>query len=175
MSERYRTIAFLFYPESAPVESLIDRIKESHVPAFVSPLHQPDDKELKPHYHVLLMFDTQQSVKYLHDLVLSLGGANGYFIHPPKRQYARYLLHLDDPDKEQFNESVISLNGADYSPYYFKSEDLENGSKIVSVLLYIRDNNITNFRCLVEGLIDDFEALHLVTKNVLFFNSYLKS
>lgn len=174
MSERYRTIAFLFYPENAPLDSLIDRIKESHVPAFISPLHQPDDKEKKEHHHVLLMFDTQMGVSYLHDLVLYLGGANGYFIHPPKRQYARYLLHLDDPDKEQFSESVISLNGADYSPYFFSSEDLENGAKIFSLLNFIRDNNITNFRNLVEQL-NDFESIYFVSRNVIFFNTYLKS
>lgn len=174
MSDRYRTIAFLFYPETAPVEFLLDRIKESHVPAFVSPLHQPDEKEKKEHYHVLLMFDTQMSVKYLHDLVLFLGGANGYFVHPPKRQYARYLLHLDDPDKEQFQDTVISLNGADYTPYFFSNEDIESGVKICNILHFIRDNNITNFRQLVEAL-TDFESIYFVSRNVIFFNTYLKS
>lgn len=174
MADRYRTIAFLFYPEDAPLDFLLDRLKESHVPAFVSPLHQPDDKELKEHYHVLLMFDSQQGVKYLHDLVLYLGGANGYFVHPPKRQYARYLLHLDDPDKEQFSESVTCLNGADFSPYIFSSEDVETGAKLSSILQFIRDNSITNFRCLVEGL-EDYESIYFVSRNVLFFNTYLKS
>ena len=175
MSERYRTIAFLSYPENQPLDNLLDKIKESHIPAFVSPLHSPDEKHSKPHYHVLLMFDTQRGVNYLHDLVLSLGGANGFFITPPKRQYARYLVHLDDPDKEQFTESVIALNGADFRPYLFQSEEIENSADLYCVLRFIGDNNIVNFRQLVQALGSDYDALSVVRKNVLFFNLYLKS
>lgn len=174
MSDRYRTIAFLFYPESAPFDSLIDKIKDSHIPAFVSPLHAPDDKETKPHYHIMLMFDAQRSVAYLHSLVLSLGGANGYFISPPKRQYARYLLHLDDLDKEQFTDSVIALNGADYKPFLYKSDDEQICSSMSRIIDKINVWHISSFRGLVLRYKDDFDSLNIIRKNCHFFNLYLK-
>lgn len=81
----------------------------------ISPLHTPDKENPFEHYHVV----------YKHSNTITLEGArkaivggifkNDYLLllHHP-RLYQRYLIHLDDPDKEQFSagrESIEIING----------------------------------------------------------------
>ena len=60
-SGRTRNYATVVYPESAPSD-WIDKLTECFVPAFISPLHDkdinPGGEPKKPHYHVIIMFDS---------------------------------------------------------------------------------------------------------------------
>lgn len=116
--ERVRNFASVVYPESA-VENWIDILNDLHVAAFISPLHDkdidPDGNVKKPHYHIMLMFegkkDFENQVKPIFDTI----GAVGREYIQSLRGYARYLCHLDNPEKHQYNVGdVISLAGADY-------------------------------------------------------------
>ena len=114
---RTRNCATVVYPESAP-ENWFDILVEHKIPAFISPLHNADTNPTgevkKEHYHVLIMFDNVKTVDQATDIFKSIGGV-GCEVVKSLRGYARYLCHLDNPEKFQYNTSdVKALCGADY-------------------------------------------------------------
>lgn len=115
---RTRNFATVVYPESAPAnwQSILS---EQFVPAFISPLHDkdidPDGKQKKPHWHVMLMFDGVKTTDQAVAVFEKIGGV-GLEIVQSQRGYARYLCHMDNPEKNQYSpEDVRSLCGADYT------------------------------------------------------------
>lgn len=114
---RTRNFATVVYPESAP-ENWQTVLSEQCVPCFVSPLHDkdinPTGEPKKPHYHVLIMFEgvkSEDQAQVIFDLIGGVGCEKVQSI----RGYARYLCHLDNPEKTQYNtEDVVMYGGADY-------------------------------------------------------------
>lgn len=116
-SSRTRNYATVVYPESAP-EGWQQILAEQFVPAFISPLHKddlnPTGEPKKPHYHVLIMFDSVKTMEQAQDIFALIGGV-GCEVVKSIRGYARYLCHLDNPEKAQYEPSeVTNLCGADY-------------------------------------------------------------
>lgn len=114
---RTRNYATVVYPESAP-ESWHSIISESKVPVFISPLHDkdvnPTGEPKKPHFHVLAMWDSVKTKEQAKAFFESFGGV-GCEVVNSLRGYARYLCHLDNPEKEQYKiEDVKQYGGADY-------------------------------------------------------------
>lgn len=165
--KRTRNYATVVYPESAPVD-WINLLREQCVPALVSPLHDKDvnnDGTLKKeHYHVMLLFDgvkTQEQAKEVFELIGGVG------IEPIKcvRAYARYLCHLDNPEKAQYNiDEVIACAGADYYTMINLASDkysaiaemidfsLENGvDSYAQLLMYAKNNREDWFRVLCDN------------------------
>lgn len=96
-----------------------ERLIAMHIPCLISPLHDrdinPDKTTKKPHWHVLVMFETvkdfETQVKPIFD---EIGGVGREQVNSA-RGYARYLCHLDNSDKAQYNpEDVKAYGGADY-------------------------------------------------------------
>lgn len=114
---RTRNFASILYEESAP-NNWRDILQECFVPCFISPFHDkdvnPTGELKKPHYHIIIMFDsvkTSEQAKEIFDKVNAVGCEFVKSI----RGYARYLCHLDNPEKAQYNiEDVTALCGADY-------------------------------------------------------------
>lgn len=116
-SRRSRNFACVVYEDSAP--SAWQQILQDHfVPAFVSPLHDqdidPQDQPKKPHYHVMLMFDALKSVDQAKEVFASIGGVGCEYVESV-RGYARYLCHLDNPEKFPYDPDLVRcFAGADY-------------------------------------------------------------
>lgn len=118
MASRTRNFATVVYPESAP-EDWIEILTQQFVPAFVSPLHDQDNNPTgeikKEHYHVILMFDGVKTTAQATEIFDKIGGVGCETVQSI-RGYARYLCHLDNPEKAQYStEDVRCLCGADYS------------------------------------------------------------
>lgn len=116
-SKRTRNYATVVYPESAPAdwEKLLS---EQYVAAFISPLHDldinPTGEHKKPHFHVLIMFDGPKSKEQAEAIFKKIGGVGCEAVQSI-RGYARYLCHLDNPEKHQYDPSYVkSICGADY-------------------------------------------------------------
>ena len=115
---RTRNFATVVYPESAPTgwqDILIDQF----VPSFISPLHNldvnPTGEVKKEHYHVIIMFDSIKTNEQAKEIFDKIGGVGCERVQSI-RSYARYLCHLDNPEKYQYRvEDVRSLCGADYT------------------------------------------------------------
>lgn len=115
--KRYRNFATVIYPDSAPSD-WEQILAACLVPCFVSPLHDrdlnPTGESKKPHYHVLLTFDGAKSLDQAKDIFDKIGGV-GCEVVNSVRGYARYLCHLDNPEKAQYaTDTVHSYCGADY-------------------------------------------------------------
>lgn len=165
---RTRNFATIVYPESAP-EGWLDILAEQCVPAFVSPLHDrdknPTGEDKKPHYHVLVMFDSVKTAEQACDLFSQIGGV-GYKVVQSLRGYARYLCHLDNEgDKTVYSvEDVKCFSGADYINVIGLATDKykaigemidfceENGVLSYSELLvYCRNERFDWFRVLCDN------------------------
>ena len=116
MSEtKYRFWAFLVYPESAP-ENWVQMLKSTHGMYAISPLHAPDEETKKSHHHVLYAHGAPTTLSAARAAIPSTVPANGY-VEPAKSPvgYMRYLVHLDDPEKQQWDGNPRShievLNG----------------------------------------------------------------
>ena len=115
---RTRNYAAVVYPESAP-ENWQDILTEQFVPAFISPLHDkdinPGGEVKKAHYHVMIMFDGVKTLEQAKSIFTLIGGV-GFEVIQSIRGYARYLCHLDNPEKVQYSvDDVKSFCGADYT------------------------------------------------------------
>lgn len=116
-NSRTRNYACVLYPDSA-VENWKEVLQSHMVQSFISPLHDkdinPDGSVKKAHYHVLLMFDGPKTIEQAEEVFNSVNGV-GCEVVKSLRGYARYLCHLDNPEKYQYDTSdVISICGADY-------------------------------------------------------------
>lgn len=114
---RKRNFATVVYPDSAP-DNWKDILSKHHIPVFISPLHDkdinPTGEEKKPHFHVLMMFEGKKSVDQVTEIFTTFNGV-GCEVVNSVRGYARYLCHLDNPEKAQYSaDGVESLCGADY-------------------------------------------------------------
>lgn len=114
---RTRNYATVVYPESAP-EGWQDTLAEMKIPALISPLHDedvnPDGEIKKAHYHVMIMFEGVKTVEQAEEIFQKIGGV-GCEVVQSIRGYARYLCHLDNPEKHPYSEDdVTALCGVDY-------------------------------------------------------------
>lgn len=75
----------------------------------------PDGSIKKPHYHLVLCFDGVKSDSQVKYFALRYGSANGvYQVVNSIRSMARYLRHLDNPDKYQYPRESVVCSCIDY-------------------------------------------------------------
>lgn len=113
---RTRNFATVVYPESAP-EDWKEILYAHCVPAFISPLHDkdtnPTGEPKKPHYHVIIMFDGKKTIEQATEIFDSINGVGCEKVKSI-RGYARYLCHLDNPEKYQYETSEVQCIASDY-------------------------------------------------------------
>ena len=148
---KYRNFASILYPESMSSD-WYTILEDSCVPAFLSPLHDKDINEdgtsKKAHYHIMFRFDVPQTLQSVQKLCDSLGAINCKHITSP-RGYARYLLHLDNPEKHQYSRDlIVSFGGADYDDTISLSSDKYKA--IAEIIDYCKFNEITSYAVLLD-------------------------
>lgn len=110
--ERGRNFTTLIYEESAKPDWQ-EILRDEHIPcAYIR--HDKDPK--KVHWHIIFAFEGKKSMDQVQELVDKIGGANGQFkpIHS-LRAMARYLCHMDDPDKAQYDSKEVHTIALDYN------------------------------------------------------------
>lgn len=110
---RSRSWATMIYEESAP-ENWLALLEDLHIDAFVSPCHDsdvlPGGEPKKPHWHVLVSFSSVKSREQVKEVFDVIGGVGAEKIES-FRNHARYLCHLDNPDKARYQESDVKAFG----------------------------------------------------------------
>lgn len=114
---RKRNWVFVLYPDSAP-ENWREQLRDMLVPGFISPLHDKDvnadGTPKKPHWHVILTFKGLKSYEQVKAITDKLN-APAPQICKDTRAYARYLCHLDNPEKAQYEPAQVeNMCGTDY-------------------------------------------------------------
>ncbi len=175
---RTRNFATVIYPESAPSDWK-SILSEQCIPCFVSPLHDmdvnPDGEPKKPHFHVMLMFDGVKSIDQVKPIFDLIGGVGCEKV-VSTRGYARYLCHLDNPEKYQYNtEDVIAYGGADYITTIGLTTDKYKA--IGEMIDYCAENNIYSYSRLLEWCrINRFDWFRVLCDSGTFvIKEYLKS
>lgn len=149
---RARTWTFLVYPESAP-NNWRDILDGYHVPWIESPLHDKDvnpndGKPKKAHWHIIMLFDGKKSYEQVKEITDSINA-------PIPRNTAntkglvRYLIHMDNPEKYQYQRKDIKCHsGADIDRYFELS--MSSRTEILGEIEdFIIDNEIDNFADLI--------------------------
>lgn len=176
--ERTRVFATIVYPDSAPTDWR-DKLDNFHVEALISPLHDkdvnPDGTQKKPHYHVLIIFAGVKT-KAQADVIRTAIGGVGWENVASVRGYARYLCHMDNPEKAQYDpENVVEVGGADYQDAIRRAAD---GVKLIREMTdFIRENDVRFYADFFEWCADNrpdwYESL--VTRNTYPVYTYIKS
>ena len=119
---RSRTWAFIIYPESMP-DNWLEIARDLHTPGAISPLHDkdfnPTGEVKKSHYHVLLKFANKKSLDQMLEIVQRFNSN----VFPQAVDnfdgYLRYLIHIDNPEKYQYEpKDIIPLCGLDVENYF---------------------------------------------------------
>lgn len=177
-NNRTRNFATIVYPESAP-RDWMTILAEECVPAFISPLHDrdinPTGEEKKAHYHVMLMFEGVKTFEQATEVFDKIGGV-GCKVVQSVRAYARYLCHLDNADKFEYDVAdVRQLGGADYCTVIGLATDKYKA--IAEMIDFCCDNDIIDYSVLLEyARANHFEWFRVLCDNgTVVVKEYLKS
>lgn len=148
---RAKNYALVVYPDDLP-----DRAKDTWMGSLsslgykmaVSPLHDkdtnPDGEVKKAHWHVLLQGDKAWiNFKTLKELVLTEFDGRGVAVPQSVSNvvgFMRYLVHLDNPEKFQYDKNDIRLfNGATVENAFALSKDDELAIRC-DIIRYVQEN-----------------------------------
>ena len=145
-NERNRNWTFILYPESAP-NNWKEILQEQHINFAVSPCHDkdvnPTGEVKKAHYHVLLIFDGMKSYEQILEITTSLNATIPQKVQSTKA-LIRYFVHIDNPEKYQYNLKDIYVYGTIDVTTPFETSATRYEA-LEEMLDYIEDNGITEF------------------------------
>lgn len=155
-----------------------------HTPAFV--IRHDYDKKItgepkKPHWHILILFGRQVKSNYAQRVADALGAANRYWETVPYRHgYARYMCHLDNPEKYQYSpDDVICFGGADYIEFAVNNVEKSKikNEILIDIIQMVRKSNVHSYAMVVNYAIDsgNMEWLSILRQNGAFIAEYIKS
>lgn len=177
MVSRTRNWASVLYPESA-VDGWREALQECCVKAFVSPLHDKDinadGSPKKPHYHVVLAFNGVKSQEQAQAIFDKLGAVNCIPLNDLVA-YCRYLVHMDNPEKHQYEPSEIQcFGGADWSEMVKTAADRYKA--LNDICEFVVSQDIRSYSNLIDILrVDKYEWFKIACDNTVFLKEYLKS
>lgn len=179
---RARQWSFIGYPGDSLPENYAEILSdEMHLCWVESPVHDADlngdGSEKKKHIHFLLVFEGMKSFDQIKEITDRL--------HCPipqrcknERGLLRYFIHMDNPEKHQYNIDDIKAHGGYDLDGVFKKTNAENRDLLKEICQFCVDNEIYDFCDLVEVAwnLDNHDWIDLLTnRNTLFLTSYLKS
>lgn len=135
-NKRCRNIELIIYTKDM-LDLKIDILEFNNIDyAYI--LHDKDIDDngnlKKPHYHLRIFHNTQKTITAWSDL---LGVKNNEIqVLENKRRAIRYLIHLDSPNKYQYNMLDIVTNMG-IIDNYFNEDKISEESSIVFIFDYI--------------------------------------
>ena len=159
---RGRNWTFVIYQDSVNpnYRSILDNL---HIQWCESPYHDQDiDFETgvikKPHWHIVLCFEGNKSYEQYLEIVNSVNGVPApYDLAKVSsiRGIVRYLIHLDNPEKHQYEKSgIICHGGMDIQPYFqYPAEMIKR--YIQEMQAYVNANCIFEYSDLLDVAASD--------------------
>lgn len=191
----FTSVAGLVYIDTGNIENTKSILEDMGLSGFISPLHEPDEKNKIKHYHIQCIRPLQHGLglKMWRDIANTAEFLNGYVqILDYPHAYAKYLLHLDNPEKQQFidkNDTNINYydyittfgNPPKYEEYIMiddeKKKTKSNKSEILKdIIQYCNEFQITNYASLCNIVIDQKpEWFDACMKNSTPIIAYMRS
>lgn len=174
---RYRYWTIVVYPESAPTDW---REKLNGLQWVESPLHDqdinPDGSVKKPHWHIIIFNQGKITYNQAKKISDSINGASPQYVQNITGMI-RYLAHLDNPEKAQYEKSKIIGHGVDVLSYFETASDIDKLMREIEN--FVRKNKITEYSDLVDvsnDLCENYPDWHrCITTHTIHFRSYVAS
>lgn len=175
---RFLSWTAVVYPESLPT-NWKELLGELMIPWAASPLHDKDvnagGEAKKPHFHLLLSF---RSVKTYEQAKEITDKFNGTIPQPCRdtRGLVRYFLHLDNPEKAQYNRTEISAGGGFDVENALKPTATEEEEILDQMCEFIETNWVTEF-CDFNSYVrkEKPEWRCMLRKNCFYLSQIIKS
>lgn len=149
---RTRNWTAVVYPESLP-EDWRDVLDSYHIEWIESPLHEYDTDATgeckKPHWHLLLLFGGVKSYEQVCEVLAPLNCPAPERVHN-SRALVRYMAHLDNPDKHQYDVSQIIAHGGVDLAELLKPSHSERYTMISEMMDYVVTEHIIEFNELMD-------------------------
>ena len=143
--DRTRNWTFVAYPESVP-KNWRDILDDEHIQWVESPLHDKDlnadGQPKKPHWHILLLFEGNKSFEQVKTLTEKLNATVPQKCASAKG-LVRYMAHLDNPEKVQYDRGMIIGHGGVDVAEYLKPTSSTRYELFGEMMVFVRDNDIT--------------------------------
>lgn len=150
--DRTRNWTFLVYPESAP-QNWRDTLDDLHIQWVESPLHDKDDnadgEQKKEHWHILLLFEGNKSYEQVKEITDKLNATIPQKVASAKG-LVRYMAHLDNPEKHQYDRAAIIGHGGVDVAEYLKPSSSTRYQLIGEMRQWVEDNGCLEFFVLFD-------------------------
>lgn len=174
-----RNWAFVLYLESAPPDWK-EQLQQTGLPIAISPYHDkdldPDGNPKKPHHHIIACWPGPTTFNVVRQLTERLKQPIPIPLDSVKGMY-RYLTHMDNPDKYQYDAKDIQLlNGFDILDYCDMTSS-ERRELVKRCQQYIIRFDFLEYCDFMDSLManDENELYDFASRNTLLFNSYIAS
>lgn len=182
MAKKYtksRIWACVGYPESLPSDWL-EKLQETGLQIAVSPLHDhdldPTGEPKKPHYHLIFNYDGPTTYEHVKEICDSFNMTIPIKLESLRGMY-RYHLHLDNPDKYQYDDrDRLLLGGFDKNSVNDLTKT-EVQKLIKEIISFINSNEIFEYSDLLSVFLDNDmpDMFDVASSHTILFTSFLNS
>lgn len=197
---RGRNFNFIVYPDDLP-DNWMELLDESRIRWIEGPLHDKDvftaeDEQKNPehkagelkkaHKHCMAMFESVKNVNQVTEFFKGVFGESDTgsivgcltpVLTADRSGSVRYMAHLDNPSKAQYDISdIVGHNGADPQEI-IRFSLTETLAKMIEMEKFIEDNQIlylSSFAARIRESHPDWYQI-LVTKNTYYFSCFIRS
>lgn len=178
IDSRTRIWSFIAYPESVPANWEQILTEQFNLKWARSPLHDSDinadETQKKPHWHIVLVFEGKKSYEQVLSITQAIRATNPQKVHN-LQGLMRYFLHLDNPEKAQYDFKDIHAVGINAELEILGKNGFDKKLKN-EIFELIRGNDIREYSDLIDFLQYDYcEHFEYATNHTLLFSAYLKS
>lgn len=195
-----RVFWIIVYPEGIRYNEIVEALQGVHTEIAISPLHSPEKdplngREKKAHFHIIFKFSGNKTNAQLYTILMSIGLMShvagfregdtdgnierGIQLVDDVKVAARYLIHADHPDKQQFDlgfQAIKCLHGFDLSSAMANnySERFQIYSEIIA---YCKDHQCYWYSDLIDYCFaqSNFRWLNYLISNSFTVQLYLSS
>lgn len=160
-----------------------DILDEEHIQWIESPLHDKDKKEdgsgeiKKPHWHILLLFEGNKSFEQIKEITERLNAPIPQKCASAKGT-VRYMAHMDNADKYQYEKGKIVGHGGVDVAEYLKPTSSSRYQLIGEMRKWVAENDCREFFVLFDYAsqerFDDWFPL-LCDSSAYIMGEYIKS
>ena len=181
LDKKSKYYSYILYPENYPDNEYLYKLLDDDLMLdyLLSPVHSPSE-DLKKHFHLLTVYPNPIGLSSAQRVGERLNSAKKVIFGFNPISAARYLIHLDNPEKEQFDQKDIRVHGLlakSLSDKAFSDNELFRvAATFRSIHNYVLDHHITDIHVLQQYLLGtDFSSFQLVQQNYIYFNDLCRT
>lgn len=179
-NKRMRVGTAVVYEDSVSPDYMA-YLRDLHMQVLLSPWHDkdenPDGTLKKKHRHIVLMYETVNPKWKFAEVFDAIGAvySDREMEVASIRGMARYLCHLDNPEKYTYDTAdVVELGGADYASLIERKAD--DKRVLREMMQYAREHKVNDWATFVERCMDknlDWYDFICTGKNVAAVRYYV--